>query len=274
MRKAFTFFSTIDSKLFILVEDGENPSLPSHLDIRGKELSKREGVRSFFSYESEASEVKGLKWRELLSISHFAKGDGAIVCEGLGELFPIFLREKSPLPKLFLKESFNHDTITFFGGSFNPWHEGHSECLRRCPSENVVIVPDRNPWKEEMEIDCFFKSFMELARRFEETQFSLFPGFYGLEQPNPTVDWLPRAEFTKKFLLIGDDNFCTFLKWKEVEKLANSLEGIFVLNRNHSQTEIEGAIQEILAINPNLRVEILGEHDFMSLSSTELRAKK
>lgn len=274
MRKAFTFFSVLDSKLFILVEDGDTPSLPSNIPREGRELSKRDGVSAFFIYEDNTPKILNLKWRELCTISHFSNNDGAIVCEGLGELFPLFTNETSILPNLFLKKDFNHTEATFFGGSFNPWHEGHSECLRRCPKTNIVIIPDRNPWKEEIQLDCFFASFMELARKFENTRYSIYPGFYGREKANPTVDWLPKSSFLRKSLLIGDDNFCSFLKWNKVEELIINLDEIYVLNRNHSELEINDSAQDILAIKDSVKITILGEHDFMSLSSTELREKK
>ena len=43
----------------------------------------------------------------------------------------------------------NKNEIVFFGGSFNPWHEGHSECIRLLDSSKpLVVIPDRNPRKE------------------------------------------------------------------------------------------------------------------------------
>ncbi|GEM_PF-1823790 len=273
MRKAFSHFSIVDGNLSILIVPGEVPSLPSELDIECVELSKRKDIQAFFSVTSTPTLFKGYEWRDILSIDKFLKGDGAVVCEALGRLFPLYNKELSILPNIFIKKNFNHQQATFFGGSFNPWHDGHTECLKRCPSENIIIVPDRNPWKEKIELECFFKSFMELARKFESTSHSIFPGFYGLESVNPTIDWLPNTYFTEKSLLVGDDNFCSLLKWKDVEALLSHLTSIYVLNRNHTLQEIESARESILNVNQALKITILGEHEFMSLSSTDLRAK-
>ncbi|WP_372652103.1 hypothetical protein [Halobacteriovorax sp.] len=274
MRKAFSYFSKIDGNLSILIQKGETPSLPTNLDIECIELSKRRDIQSFFAVTSNPVSFESCEWRDILGIEKFVKGDGAVVCEALGKLFPLFNKEESILPSIFIKDSFNHDEAAFFGGSFNPWHDGHTECLKRCSSENIIIIPDRNPWKEEIELECFFKSFMELARKFESSPYSIYSGFYGLEKVNPTVDWLPQAQFLKKSLLVGDDNFCSLLKWKNVETLVLNVSSIYVLNRNHTLSEIEKAKGDILRLNKNLDITILGEHEFMSLSSTDLRAQK
>lgn len=276
MRRAFTIFSKLEDKLFILVTSELYPSLPQDIELDNsyKVLSIRKNVQSFFQYTEAMSNFSNYIWREVESIEKFSNGDGAIVCEAMGELFPFFRSNKSHLSKLFIKDSFNHEVVTFFGGSFNPWHEGHTECLKRCPAGNIVIVPDRNPWKEEMDVDCFFKSFMELARKFKDSDYSIFPGFYGLEKGNPTIDWLSKSEFDKKSLLIGDDNFCSFFKWKRAEEVIESLEGIYVLNRVNSLEDINKIKLKIEAINKNISISILGEHDYMSLSSSSIRANK
>ena len=45
--------------------------------------------------------------------------------------------------------SYIEDEIIFFGGSFNPWHKGHTECIKLLPQGiPIVILPDNNPFKQ------------------------------------------------------------------------------------------------------------------------------
>ncbi|WP_417336714.1 hypothetical protein [Halobacteriovorax marinus] len=275
MHNIFSVFYIENSKIEVLVSDETSTLLARDIDLEGcTPLSKRRDGNTFFTVLDVKREIPSHHWVDLLSVDHFSSNDGAIICESLGAIFPFFHKSQYSLPELFLKKSFNTNQVTFFGGSFNPWHEGHSECLRRCPSENILIIPDRNPWKSELEKECYFKSFKELCLKFSDSPYSVFPGFYGLEEGNPTVDWLPRTIFKNKSLLIGDDNFTSFSKWKDYKELLNHLDTIFVLSRNHSMKEIEQTAQDLLAINDSISLSVLGEHDFMDLSSTKIRAQK
>ena len=48
-----------------------------------------------------------------------------------------------------LPELEKREELIFFGGSFNPWHAGHSNCLRLMdPHKTIIVVPDHNPFKE------------------------------------------------------------------------------------------------------------------------------
>ena len=64
---------------------------------------------------------------------------------------------------------------------------------------------------------------MKLCHTLSETSCSVYPRFlYGEE--NPTVDWLPEADFAEKCLLMGADNFLSLDRWKESLKLLESLD--------------------------------------------------
>lgn len=169
------------------------------------------------------------------------------------------------LPPLFLKHKIEK-TVTFFGGSFNPFHEGHRACLDLCPEKNILIVPDRNPFKEPVETDFF-----SLAEKLKDTPYSLYPGFLVKQEKNPTSSWLPHVNLPEKNFLMGDDSFMDLLKWNNPKGLMKALTKLYVVPRIHKRADYVAIERQLLEWNPKLEVHYLAEHPFMNLSSTKLR---
>lgn len=162
----------------------------------------------------------------------------------------------------------------FYGGSFNPWHEGHQACLDLMPrNRKLVIVPDRNPWKPNAR-PLSWKDLWQLALQAHDAGHSLYPGFFLMSEPNPTVSWLPKVP-GKKSLLLGDDNLCQIKKWKDHEKLLSCLTSLYVAPREVS-SELEALIEESSEYVRSFGIEVkrLGRHDYEHVSSTDIRAKK
>lgn len=271
MDKVFVLFKFIDNELQILTNSGESgDTLPREYKHEATPLSSRQGLQAYYAVVKDYH-CENFNFKSILEIDHFEPFVGAVVCEALGELWPLFKKSEYDLPKIFVKDSYTLEEGTFYGGSFNPWHEGHDECLKRSLSQNIIIVPDRNPWKENQEQKCFFKSLKEILLRFENTPYSVFPGFYGKESSNPTVSWIGKTLIKKRGLLMGDDNFCQIFKWQNSQDLLAMLSKIEVLNRNHTLEEVTKIESEILKNHSTISIDLLGDHPHMDLSSTRLR---
>lgn len=177
---------------------------------------------------------------------------------------------QSELSKLYLKHPIK-DNVTFFGGSFNPFHEGHRACLDLCPEKNILIVPDRNPFKEVSKNEYIFDEFVKLAKLLKDTSYSLYPGFLVKTESNPTSSWLPFVKIPEKNFLMGDDSFMDLLKWKNPEVIMKSLTKLYVVPRKFTKTDYVKIEKELLKMNPKLEVHYLEEHPYMNISSTKLR---
>jgi nicotinate-nucleotide adenylyltransferase len=180
------------------------------------------------------------------------------------------IHSQRELPKLFLKHEIK-DSITFFGGSFNPLHAGHRACLDLCPEKNILIVPDRNPFKPTQSNEHCFDQFQKLAYELKETPFSIYPGFLIKTEGNPTSSWLPLVKIAEKNFLMGDDSYIDLLKWKNPEVIARNLTKLYVVPRTHSKDDYLKVEVELLKFNRRLEIHYLDEHPYMNLSSSTLR---
>ena len=273
--KAKSVLLHLDSRVLRVLVSKENGlfSLPS-LELENTTLlSPRENSQTQMLVVQRAALYDNLIWADISSIPCFKGSDGAVVCEAIGKLWNLEDNSVVELPDFICKKNFNYESITFYGGSFNPWHEGHDECLKKCPSSNIVIVPDSSPWKKNTFNKCYFKEFMSLCFRLKETPYSIFPGFFGLEQSNPTSCWITGVTAQRISFLMGDDNFKSIFSWKEPRVFLNALSDIYILSRNYKTSELEDVAKEVTSFNSNLSIHYLGDHEFMEMSSTKLRDK-
>ncbi|MGZ3787789.1 MAG: nicotinate-nicotinamide nucleotide adenylyltransferase [Bacteriovorax sp.] len=196
-------------------------------------------------------------------------------CREIGNCFEFMpgsdgSHRQSELPRLFLKHEIK-DSVTFFGGSFNPFHQGHRACMDLCPEKNILIVPDRNPFKANQEKENVYDDFVALAESLKETSYSLYPGFLGMRDLNPTSSWLPKVKISEKNFLMGDDSYMSLLHWKNPEILIKALTKLYVVPRQFSKADYMKIEKELLKMNPKLEVHYLDEHPYMNISSTKLR---
>lgn len=168
--------------------------------------------------------------------------------------------------------------IVFFGGSFNPWHEGHTTCIRLLPKHlPVVIVPDHNPFKDLVEDKNKLSSPEYIIKNLTSLNRNIFmyDGFLKLNQKNPTNRWIAEVKqhmpMSKLSLLIGYDTLRNMPTWIEIEPLLKNLSCIYVASRLEKDAEHQENIKTLTDINPSLKVIMLGHHEHEHISSTKLR---
>jgi nicotinate-nucleotide adenylyltransferase len=98
------------------------------------------------------------------------------------------------------------------GGTFNPPHNGHVALARTAEEQfggDVVVLVAACPAHKEVQLDA--ETRLELAR-------AAFPGYeVELDPHERTVDTLADGPWRDPLFLIGADEFCEFMTWKDPE---------------------------------------------------------
>jgi nicotinate-nucleotide adenylyltransferase len=98
------------------------------------------------------------------------------------------------------------------GGTFNPPHNGHlalAQAARDRYGDEVVVLVAARPGHKDVRLDADTR--LELAR-------AAFPGYdVELDPHERTVDMLDAGRWRDPIFLIGADEFCDFLTWKDPE---------------------------------------------------------
>lgn len=245
------------------------------------------------------SDSYGLTDIELLKTQHFLflkrhKKKGNLVLKkfsfndldiptNLQKEFLISLEILFPFSDLYCSYGpFKFDTtkpLTFFGGSFNPLHNGHRECIRQCLEfeKNLIVVPDYSPWKDhhfEAPLDEIKHLELELKSHFDHI--TIYPIFWGSEKRNPTSVWLSNVHWQAGIhWLMGEDTFDSLLKWFEVDKFFAVIQKIYVcprLNEAGGHYENHQTTAYINSKFPEIEIVWLGHHEYESLSSSKIRS--
>ena len=236
------------------------------------------------------------RWIRLREIQGFDNvAEGRALCLELGKCFDFMplltLEHKSELsqaqgvfrthhlPSWIWKQrqAIPHSMI-FYPGSFNPWHDGHDACLQGVALQNrhrlarqLLVLPDHNPWKQTTRHECPWSFFRSLALRYEQQPFSFYPGFLGLDRPNPTSQWLPKTLSKNRSLLMGADSFLHLERWLEVDLILESLQVLFVVPRAVDRKEVQLKEAFFKQRFPHLSIIHLPSHAFENVSSTLIR---
>ena len=101
--------------------------------------------------------------------------------------------------------------IGLLGGAFDPPHEGHVAVARaavaRFDLDPLVVVVAARPGHKDVALDA--ETRLELAR-------AAFPEHeVVLDAHERTVDLLRTGRWREPLFLVGADEFCDFLQWKE-----------------------------------------------------------
>jgi nicotinate-nucleotide adenylyltransferase len=215
-------------------------------------------------------------WCDVLSLQNISLDDQLNLLSRLGDLFA-FMPDRGELLSNTKKEILKFpikESVTFFGGSFFPFHMGHMTCLETCPEKNIVVVPDNNPQKIHLEKTSPYNLFLDLTNILKGKPFSVYPGFLGKNVPNPTADWITRVNIKEINFLMGDDSFMNLFKWTRPEEIINTLTKLYVVPRDFEHTDYEDQIKKVKNIAPNLQLIFLPDHPFRKLSSSSFRTLK
>ena len=169
--------------------------------------------------------------------------------------------------------------LIFFGGTFNPWHEGHTSCLNLLSANSpVIVIPDHNPYKElrEKRNDDLHEIKKNLNQITKETY--IFDEFYQKNEKNPSYKWLSeiRNNFpTKKIsLLIGFDTFMSVDRWIQAQTVLDSIDCLYIASREDDKDAKEKQIKNLRQLSNKLELNFIGNHKFEHVSSTEIRKKR
>lgn len=174
---------------------------------------------------------------------------------------------------------YHQEEVVFFGGSFNPWHSGHTSCVQLAPKDiPLVVMPDNNPFKVENR-GRRFTSVQDIraeVKTYRKDAY-FYLDFLLNTEPTPTWEWVQtvKSHFPtlKISILLGNDSFIGITGWNDHALLLNSLEGIYIVSRQDDLKRNEEQIQLIQSIAPEIKLHFLGNHPFEHLSSTEIRKK-
>ena len=217
------------------------------------------------------------QWCDIFALKELALEDQLNVLKLLADLFPFMPGTNKSFNDV-LSEDISKveigDSVTFFGGSFYPFHAGHMNCLESCPEKNIIVVPDFNPHKILIEKNSPWETFITLCKILKGKPYGIYPGFLGNNVPNPTAEWITRVNLGEVNFLMGDDSFMNLFSWTRTEDILNKLTKLYVVPRDHERPEHEAQTKKVKAINPALQVIILPDHPFRKLSSTSFRSLK
>lgn len=189
---------------------------------------------------------------------------------------PNFEKLQAICPEIVFKTLENE--WVFYGGSFNPWHQGHQACLNLLPADKLCLVlPDRNPYKELTDVNPV-SAVLEISTRarFSKNQL-LVPTFLLENKKNPTVYWIKNLKekypTLRLSLLMGFDSFSQLKTWTNAQELMSCLDTLYVVSRLEEDQDRFLALDEAHALKQNLNVVFLGKHSFEDVSSTKIRRR-
>ena len=147
----------------------------------------------------------------------------------------------------------NKKKVGLFFGTFDPIHNGHLKIAKYIIEEKLndevwLVVTPENPIKQDSKISNFMHRFnmVDIATKKYD---NIMPSDLevNLKKPNYTIDTLefisnklPEIEFS---LIIGEDNYKIFDKWKDYKKILKSYK-IFIYPRKGNLKESQHIINE------------------------------
>jgi nicotinate-nucleotide adenylyltransferase len=149
------------------------------------------------------------------------------------------------------------------GGTFNPPHNGHVELARAAEEQfgdEVVVLVAARPGHKEVELDA--ETRLELAR-------AAFPGrVVELDPHERTVDTLAGGRWHDPLFLLGADEFCDFLTWKDPEGVLARARLAVATRPGYPRERLERVLEQLARPDKVQFFEI----EPLRISSEEIRA--
>ena len=180
----------------------------------------------------------------------------------------------------------SHHSITVFGGSFNPWHDGHQISVENFLKQEqmpLVVMVDSNPQKEvlapQVNFERYQKIFKSLSSLYlqKNSLLRIHAGALGLSTSTPTYKWVQTLPSSLELsILIGDDQLLNLMTWKEIDYLCERWKKIYISPRYFTSDQIRELAEsyrkaKITEKKVFPEYSILPEHPYQQLSSTKLR---
>lgn len=123
----------------------------------------------------------------------------------------------------------------FFGGSFNPIHNGHIALARQLRQlagldEVWFVVTPLNPFKRDATDLLDDNERLDMVRKALEGEEGLVASDYEFHLPQPNYSWKTLRKLSEDYpdrqwvLLIGSDNWLAFDRWGHYEELLQRYE--------------------------------------------------
>jgi nicotinate-nucleotide adenylyltransferase len=149
------------------------------------------------------------------------------------------------------------------GGTFNPPHNGHLALARaaeeRLDLDELVVLVAVRPGHKEVQLDANTR--LRLAR-------AAFPDYEVEVDPHErTVDMLKAGRWSDPLFLIGADEFCDFLTWKDPEGVVARARLGVATRPGYPHDRIDAVLRQLS--HPD-RVELF-EIEPVPVSSREIR---
>lgn len=154
--------------------------------------------------------------------------------------------------------------IGVFGGAFDPPHKGHVEVARRAVEhfalERLVVVVTASPGHRDVHLDPATRvRLAELALPYDNV----------LDHHERTIDMLVARPWRDPLFLVGADEFCDFLQWKDPEAVLELARLGVATRPGFPRDRLEAVLRSLT--RPD-RVEFF-EIQPWDVSSTEIRQR-
>jgi nicotinate-nucleotide adenylyltransferase len=150
------------------------------------------------------------------------------------------------------------------GGTFNPPHNGHAALARAAEErfgDEVVVLVAARPGHKEVDVEA--ETRLELARAaFPDNEVELDPY-------ERTVDMLAAGRWRDPLFLIGADEFCDFLDWKDPEGVIARARLAVATRPGYPRDRLERVLERLS--RPE-RVQFF-EIEPLPISSADIRAR-
>jgi len=174
------------------------------------------------------------------------------------------------------------EKIVLFGGSFDPFHNGHKfmieEVAKLSKYTKLIIIPTyQSPHKssplltgeERADLIKTCLPILPMSLKIEISKLE-----YQKKEPSWTINTI--AYYKKKYpnatfsLLIGSDNYKTFKTWKSYKDILSTVELIIIRREESESKKLEDISQKLKQEVPQSNISLLTTSVY-PISSTQIR---